>query len=349
MSAPLLRARGLAIGRGGRTLASGLELELQRGEVVALLGPNGAGKSTLLAVLAGLLEPSAGTVERGGRVAAALQGTALARRSVQANVEAALAWWGVPRAERAQRAAAALDALHVAQLAGRPASALSGGEARRVHIARALALRADVLLLDEPFAGLDAPTRAELLQDAATLLRDPVRATLLVVHDRAEAWALADRVALLLDGELISGPTATVLERPVSTAHARFLGFTGELRQPDGTIVRLRPAHVALDPDGPLAGRVVRRIPEEDGLLCELQLEHGRVQTRAPYPGPADGEPVRVRLDGGVELPGDGTSAAPAGTALAVANGPQLDEASAARERAPKSPGTTAAQQRGER
>ncbi|MDO8186081.1 ATP-binding cassette domain-containing protein [Conexibacter sp. JD483] len=304
MSAVPLAARELAIARGSRTLAQGVELELRRGEVVALLGPNGAGKSTLLATLAGLLEPAAGRVERGGRVAAALQAPALARRSVRANVEAALAWWGVPRDQRRERALTALRALRVEQLAERPAAALSGGEARRVHLARGLALQPDALLLDEPFAGLDAPTRAELLHDASTLLRAPERATLLVVHDRAEAWALADRVAVLLDGELVSGPTAELLEQPPTAALAGFLGFSGELREADGASVRLRPGHVVADPAGPLAGRVTHRIPEEDGLLCELELEdeRGLLQLRLPHPGPAAGELVRVRIDGGVRI-----------------------------------------------
>src|SRR6185436_9696474 len=138
----------------------------------------------------GLLEPVSGRVELHGRVAAALQAPALARRTVRANVEAALGWWGVPRAERPARAMDALERMHVGALAGRPAATLSGGESRRVHLARAIALGADALLLDEPFAGLDAPTRAELLSDAAAVLRDPERATLVVLHDRAEAWAL---------------------------------------------------------------------------------------------------------------------------------------------------------------
>src|SRR6185503_10761614 len=97
---PVLTTTGLAVARGRRVLVRDVDLELRRGEVVAVLGPNGVGKSTLLAVLAGLLEPGAGSVRRAGRVAAALQAPALARRSARANVEAALAWWGVPRAER---------------------------------------------------------------------------------------------------------------------------------------------------------------------------------------------------------------------------------------------------------
>jgi ABC-type sulfate/molybdate transport systems ATPase subunit len=295
---PVLTASGLAVGRDGRAVASGLELSLQRGELVAVLGPNGAGKSTLLATLAGLLPPVAGEVATHGRVAAALQAPALARRSVQANVEAALGWWGVPRAERPERASAALERLSVAELAGRPAGSLSGGEARRVHLARAIALQPDVLLLDEPFAGVDVPTRAGLLRDAASVLRDPSRATFVVLHDRAEAWALADRLIVLLDGRMAaSGEPRAVLERPPSRAVATFLGFTGAVRE-NGQVRCVRPAQVALG--GPYAGVIARRIPEEDGVLCDVTLAGGTVQVRTPYPGPEEGERVDVRLDGGV-------------------------------------------------
>src|SRR6185312_11967795 len=149
----------------------------------------------------------------------------LARRSVMANLVAALAWWGVPRGERRGRAERALAAMGAAHLAGRQATALSGGERRRVHLARVLATEADVLLLDEPFAGLDAEVRADLLTDAAEVLRSPERGTLVVVHDRAEAWALADRLLILIGGELVaSGPPRALLEAPPTPLVARFLG-----------------------------------------------------------------------------------------------------------------------------
>jgi ABC-type nitrate/sulfonate/bicarbonate transport system ATPase subunit len=299
----VLRARGVAVARAGVEVVGGVDLDLRAGEVVVVIGPNGAGKSTLLAALAGLLPVARGTVERNGRVAAALQAPALANRTARANVEAALQWWGVPRRERGDRALAALQAIGARGLADRPSRALSGGEARRVHLARALALDADVLLLDEPFAGLDAPARAELLYDAASALRDARRATLVVVHDRAEAWALADRVVVLLDGAVAAdGPPAAVFGRPPTPAVAAFVGFAGRLEEP-GTVRLLRPQDVALDDDGPLRARVTRLVPVEDGVRVELALEHGRLVALAPAPGPAPGAEVGVRLLGGVTFP----------------------------------------------
>jgi ABC-type sulfate/molybdate transport systems ATPase subunit len=300
---PVLRARGAGVARAGTEVVRGVDLELRAGEVVVLIGPNGAGKSTLLHALGGLLPLTRGEVERSGRVAAALQAPALARRSARANLEAALHWWGVPRAERRERALAALSAIGARHLADRPAGTLSGGEARRVHLARGLALEADALLLDEPFAGLDAPTRAELLYDAASALRRPRGATLVVVHDRAEAWALADRVLVMLDGRIAAtGPAAAVFGEPPTPEVAAFVGFTGRLQEP-GTLRMLRPQDVALDDDGPLRARVTRLVPVEDGVRVELALDHGRLVAVAPAPGPSPGAEVGVRLRGGVSFP----------------------------------------------
>jgi ABC-type sulfate/molybdate transport systems ATPase subunit len=299
----LLRARGVGVARAGVDVVHDVDVEVGAGEVVVLLGPNGAGKSTLLAALAGLLPVSSGQVERRGRVAAALQAPALARRSARANVEAALRWWGVPRRERRERAVAALDAIGAGALSERPAGTLSGGEARRVHLARVLALEPDALLLDEPFAGLDAPTRAELLYDAASALRDERRATLVVVHDRVEAWALADRVLVILAGRIAAdGAPDEVFGDPPTPEVAAFVGFAGQVEE-RGAIRMLRPQDVALADDGPLRARVTRLVPVEEGVRVELALDHGRLVAMAPAPGPEPGAEVSLRLLGGVRFP----------------------------------------------
>jgi ABC-type sulfate/molybdate transport systems ATPase subunit len=304
VSAPLLEARDLSAARAGTPVVHGVDLTLHRGDVLAVLGPNGAGKSTLLAALAGLIPPAAGAVERHGRVAAALQAPALANRSARANVEAALGWWGSPRRTRRRRALLALGAMGASHLGERPAAGLSGGEARRVHLARAIALEPDVLLLDEPFAGLDAPTRADLLDDATAALTDARRATVVVVHDRAEAWALADHVLVLLGGRAAAhGPVRDVLDSPPSPAVAAFVGFSGALRRPDGALRMLRPGHATLDPAGDVAATVARRVPIEDGVRLELALPNGRLHALAPLPGPRPGDPVRVRLAAGITFP----------------------------------------------
>jgi ABC-type sulfate/molybdate transport systems ATPase subunit len=299
----LLRCEHLSVQRAKRTVVSDVTAELRAGEIVALLGPNGAGKSTLLDALAGALPASEGRIERQGRVGIALQSPDLARRTVFQNVTLALAWWGVPRAERSERAREALRAIGAEHLARRRAATLSGGERRRVHLARAIAVSPDVLMLDEPFAGLDAEVRANLLEDALSALRSTTRATLVVVHDRAEAWALADRLLILIDGRLVaSGPPRELLEQPPSVGVARFLGYDGSLEDGD-ELVLTRPPHVTLDPAGPLDARVSRAVPLEDGIRLELELDHGRLYAVSPLPGPRTGEAVRVRIDGGARFP----------------------------------------------
>ena len=196
-----------------------------------------------------------------------------------------------------------MRSIGAAHLAQRPAADLSGGERRRVHLARALAVDPDVLLLDEPFAGLDAEVRANLLEDAVSALRSAARATLVVVHDRAEAWALADRLLILIDGELVAtGPPRELLEQPPSIGVARFLGFNGRLDEA-GEALLTRPAHVIVDPDGPLQARITRAVALEDGVRLELELDRGRVYTVAMLPAPRLGELLRVRIDGGARFP----------------------------------------------
>jgi ABC-type nitrate/sulfonate/bicarbonate transport system ATPase subunit len=298
--APVLRAVAMSVRRGRDEVLHEIDLEIAPGEVVAVLGPNGAGKSTLLETIANLQKPSGGTLERNGRVVAALQSPDMARRSAQANVELALAWSGVRRSDRRARAVEALRSMRADHLADRPAAMLSGGERRRVHLARAVAIQPDLLLLDEPFAGLDHATRGGLIDDAASALRTNARAVVLVVHDRSEAWALADRLVILLDGRIAAqGRPSEVLDSPPTEEVARFLGFTGEHR--DGADLLLtRPIHVHVDPAGDVRATVTRLIPIEDGARAELETPAGHLSTVVPVPGPEVGDEITVRVSGGV-------------------------------------------------
>jgi ABC-type sulfate/molybdate transport systems ATPase subunit len=297
-----MRAQQVSVHRGRREVVRDVSVELRAGEIVALLGPNGAGKSTLLDALAGALPVMQGRIERHGRVAIALQSPDLARRPVLANVMLALAWWGIPRAERKGRAREALRAIGAEHLADRPSVSLSGGERRRVHLARAIAVRPDILLLDEPFAGLDAEVRANLLEDTMSALRSTARATLVVVHDRAEAWALADRLLILIEGKLVAaGSPRGLLEQPPSIAVARFLGFDGSLRDGDELLLT-RPAHVTVEADGSVDARVTRATPLEDGVRLELAVDGGRVYAISALPAPRVGDRIRVRIRGGARF-----------------------------------------------
>jgi ABC-type sulfate/molybdate transport systems ATPase subunit len=233
--------RDLRVTAGGRDLVAVPALDIAAGETLAILGPNGAGKSTLLRALAHLGSGArSGTVLLDGSVAttadlrqavaAVLQRPVLQRATVRDNAAAGLRLRGVRRAEAGRRAETWLSALGVAHLAERDARTLSGGEAQRVAIARALAVGPRVLLLDEPFTGLDTTTRTDLLADLRAALDLLGAAVLLVTHDQEEARALAQTTALLVDGRIRqTGATTVVFDAPADPDCAALLGFTTQL------------------------------------------------------------------------------------------------------------------------
>ena len=228
----LLELRGVRVAAGGRDLLAVDRLAIEETETLAVLGANGAGKSTLLRVAGGLLAPSNGEVLLDGRpapagqlreaCAAVLQRPLLRRTSVTANVETGLRFARVPPEERRRRANEWMERLGLTGLAGRPAHTLSGGEAQRVSLARALVLAPRLLLLDEPFGSLDVPTRIELLAELRGVLAATSTGVLLVTHDVREAAAIADRIAILHSGELRQiGTTHKVLQAPADVDCAR--------------------------------------------------------------------------------------------------------------------------------
>jgi len=237
---PLLEGLDLSVRYAEKTILEVPHITVQPGEVLALIGPNGAGKSTLLRVL-GLLElPSSGTVRFRGnlvtwdsrdllairrRFASVFQDALLCDTTVQGNVTLGLTLRGRSSNEAAIRVQPWLTRLGIAHLARREARTLSGGEAQRVSLARAFAIQPDVLLLDEPFAALDPPTRDELLTVLQSLLRQEEMTTVFVTHDRDEALRLGDRIAVMMDGRVHQvGKPSEVFGHPVSEEVARFVG-----------------------------------------------------------------------------------------------------------------------------
>jgi ABC-type sulfate/molybdate transport systems ATPase subunit len=226
---------------------------------------------------------------------------------VRDNAAAGLRLRGMRRAEARRRAEPWLAALGVAHLAERDARTLSGGEAQRVAIARALAIRPRVLLLDEPFTGLDATTRADLLADLRAALDQLGTAVLLVTHDRDEAHALARRTALLIGGRIRQiGETGAVLDAPADPDCAALLGFTTQLPP---TLTGREALHVArpercqlLDPStAPPSGAVVvhgtlRRIVPLGGVIrLDVDTAAGPVAALSTMLVTArPGDPVRL-------------------------------------------------------
>lgn len=245
---PALLLRGVEVRHGGRLVLTVPEFAVGAGETVALMGPNGAGKSTLLHAAALLRRPKAGEVRIGGeratrrtertlrrRTAMVLQAPLLFDVSVLANAASGLRFRGVGRREAERRAAESLERFGVAALARRNARTLSGGEAQRVSLARAFAVEPELLLLDEPFSGLDAPTRSALVPELAARLRETGTAAIVATHDRAEAAALGDRLAILIGGRIAQvGPPAEVFGDPASAEIAATVGF-GDAPAPWGS------------------------------------------------------------------------------------------------------------------
>jgi iron(III) transport system ATP-binding protein len=231
--APAIRAVGIAKAFGGTEAVADAGVTVGAGQLTALLGPSGSGKTTLLRVIAGFETPDAGTVEIGGRqvvgpgtwvepehrrIGMVFQDGALfPHLTVERNVT-----FGGPREGRAQ------ECLELVGLADRGRSyphELSGGERQRVALARALAMDPEVVLLDEPFAALDATLRTALREEVASILRRADASALLVTHDQQEALSLADEVVVMRAGRVEqAGSPEQVYARPATRWVAGFLG-----------------------------------------------------------------------------------------------------------------------------
>jgi ABC-type sulfate/molybdate transport systems ATPase subunit len=248
--AAALVARDLLVRRTSQSGAFELRvaaLELLAGGALAVLGPNGAGKSTLLRALAGLEPALAGAIERrvAGPVVMVFQRPVAFSGSVAHNLRMALSGQRLSRAEARARADEALDHFGIARLAGRRAATLSGGELRRLALARAFALRPAVLLLDEPFDDLDASGQEALSLDLRRAITGMEVAVAVVTHDLRRALLLADRIAVLLDGRIAQlGEREQVLAHPASVEVARLVGMAnliaGAWERGEGELARVR-------------------------------------------------------------------------------------------------------------
>lgn len=253
----MLDLQEAVVRRNGREILSIEQLTVKRGEVLTVIGPNGAGKSTLLLLLARLLMPDEGRLLFDGkqlqgkdnlayrrRIGLVLQAPLLLNTSVYDNVVTGLRFRRLPQAEQRRKADQWLKHLHIEHLAEQRAGHLSGGEAQRVSLARAFALDPDIILLDEPFSGLDSPTRTRLLEEFQLLLANTGKTTVFVTHDMNEALFLGNRVAVLLDGKLCQvGPPDEVFAAPASPEVAAFLGVDTTV---SGEVIAAEDGHVVV-------------------------------------------------------------------------------------------------------
>lgn len=239
MAQALLTLQDVLVRYGKAPILRISSLALHPKEVLAIIGPNGAGKSTLLRVIGLLERPTSGRVYFQDRevtranalplrrhMASVFQEPLLLNASVYDNAALGLKLRGQDRRSIERRVRPWLERLGIAHLVRRPARSLSGGEAQRTSLVRALALDPELLLLDEPFSALDPPTREGLLLDLQTILGETGITTIFVTHERSEAFMLGDRVAVLMRGELLQiGPAAQIFARPATEEVARFVGL----------------------------------------------------------------------------------------------------------------------------
>jgi molybdopterin-binding protein len=287
---PILRIHNLAIAREDQFHLNIPELEVDRGQILAIIGPNGAGKSTLLMAIAGLLEVTKGEVIFSGqivqpsrnlgyrrKIAMVMQSPLLLHASVFDNVATGLRFRRMPESLVHQLVDEWMIKLGIISLKKRSAQKLSGGEAQRASLARAMVLKPDLLLLDEPFGALDAPTRATLLEDLKKLLVATDTTTILVTHDFDEALFFGDRLSVLIGGRLRqTGSPQEVFCAPVDPDVASFVGVETII---PGTVLGQRDGLNTIDANGvriqavgdfPVGKQVYSCLRPEDITLFQL-------------------------------------------------------------------------------
>ena len=309
--APALQVAGARVVLGSHAALAGVDLAVEEGETVAVLGPSGGGKSTLLRAIAGLQPLDEGTVTLDGRdldgVPPHLRGIGLMfqddalfpHRDVAANIAFGLRMQGKGRAEQEARVAQLLSLVGLEGREHRAVASLSGGERKRVALARALAPAPRVLLLDEPLGALDRALHDRLVSELRDLFAEIHLTAVYVTHDVAEAFALGHHVAVLRAGRILQVASPEQLwAAPADAWVARFIGLqnvdergpTSLVTRPEGVV--LRPAVggaatvVAVHRDGPL---VTLRARYDDG--SEI------VSAQAGLSAPAPGTRVDVEVD----------------------------------------------------
>lgn len=323
----MLQVHDVRVVIGGHPAVAGASLSVAKGEVVALLGPSGSGKSTLLRAIAGLERVTTGEIHLDGETVADVpthrRGVGLMfqddalfpHRDVGENIAFGLRMHGMERPAREQRIAELLNLVGLAGLERRQVHSLSGGEQKRVALARALAPSPRVLLLDESLGALDRPLHDRLLDDLRRLFQEISQTSLYVTHDVSEAFFLGHRVAVMREGRIVQIATPEELwAAPVDAWIARFIGLAN-VEERGAIAVVTRPEGVVLRPDP--SGAAIVLSSERNGPVVTLRglLDDGReiVSVAPSLAAPPPGTRVRVEIDPAAlsEVPAADRSPAP--------------------------------------
>jgi tungstate transport system ATP-binding protein len=325
---PIVEARDLSVIYGGNKVLDVPSFQVYPNEVLVVIGPNGSGKTTLVLCLALLLEPTTGQLIYHGtpvtdgvshlrlrrRTAVVFQEALLLNGTVWDNVTLGLRLRGIKGVEMEVRARKWLERFGVAALAKRQTRTLSGGEAKRVSLARAFALEPEVLFLDEPFSALDSPTHQAVLEEFEGVVRETKSTTVLVSHDRNEALMLADRVAVLMKGRIRQlGKPTDVFSVPVDEETAIFVQSGNVLH---GIVSKHSGGLVSVNIDGqeiqasanmPVDTKVIGYLQYDDLTISLPSAEPGRTSARNQLRGRIIralplGSQMRVNLDCGFTL-----------------------------------------------
>ncbi len=233
----ILEMRNILVERRGRPVLEIPSFSVYRKEIVSLIGPNGAGKTTLLHAVMHLVKAGGNIYFLGEKApeknlhiyrrnfALVMQEPMLFNSSVYNNVASGLKIRGMHGKEAGHIVKAELERFGICRLAGQNALEISGGEAQRANLARAFAVRPKILLLDEPFAALDNPTRESLIEDLLKIIRETHTTTIFATHDRSEAIRLSDRIAVMNNGCILQVDTPeAIMQRPADEFVASFAG-----------------------------------------------------------------------------------------------------------------------------
>ena len=289
----VLDLKDLRVDRGGVQILEIPSFSLHENEFVSLIGPNGAGKSTLLLSMMGLIKRKSGSLLYRGneirsdaswlelrrKIAMVLQEPLLFDSTVYENVASGLKIRGLGRSETKIRVATYLERFNLTGMAQRSARKLSGGEARRVSLARAFAVEPEVIFFDEPFANLDPPTRQSLTDDMDRIIREKGIAAVLVTHDQSEALRMSNRIVVMNSGSIVQlGTPAAVMNRPVNEFVANFVGMETIL---EGMVLNNRDQQMAVIVEGNEIDTVGSQMPGEE-VYCCIRPENVTVSVSHP-------------------------------------------------------------------